>query len=50
MHGDEGRAVRLLRSWGIPPRLVPEEKGGEMNDGMALNLLLLWMLIQSLRQ
>jgi hypothetical protein len=31
-------------------RPVPDEKGGKMDEANALNLLLLWMLIQSLRQ
>ena len=42
--------LALLTLGATLKRPVPEEKGGKMNHTSALNLLLLWMLIQSMRQ
>jgi hypothetical protein len=43
-------ALALLTRGATLNRPVPDEKGGQMDEASALNLLLLWMLIQSIRQ
>ncbi len=43
-------ALALLTLGATLKRPVPDEKGGQMKHVSALNLLLLWMLIQSMRQ
>ena len=42
--------LELLALGATLKRPVPDEKGAHMSNATALNLLLLWMLIQSMRQ
>ena len=50
MHGDEDVLLGSFALGAFRPSLSPTRKENQMTDGTALNLLLLWMLIQSLRQ